>query len=57
MPLLVSCKKDSSFIDKDSYRCKLPFVWSMANSSVILCSTIKHLLFMNTGQMHFLRKR
>ena len=53
MSLLVSFKKDSSFIDKDSYRGKLPFIWYVANSSVILCSTIKQLLFMNTGQMHF----
>ena len=34
--LLVSCKKDSSVIDKDSYRDELPFVWSLANSSGLL---------------------
>ena len=34
--LLVSCKKDSSVINKNSYRDELPFIWSLANSKVIL---------------------
>ena len=29
---LVSCKEDSSVIDKDSYRDELPFLWSLANT-------------------------
>ena len=36
IPLTVSCKKDSSIIDKDSYRDELPFLWSLANLSVVL---------------------
>ena len=34
--LLVSCKKDSSVIDKDSYRDELSFLWSLAHSSVVV---------------------
>ena len=33
--LLVSCKKDSSVIYKDSYRDELPFLLSLANSSLL----------------------
>ena len=33
--MLVSCKKDSSLIDKDSNGDELPFLWSLANSSLL----------------------
>ena len=29
---IVSWKKDSTFIDKDSYKDERPFLWSLANS-------------------------
>ena len=40
------------FIEQHSQVQELILLWSLATSSVI--RTVKHLLFMNTGQIHFL---
>ena len=50
--LLVSCKKDSSVTDKESYRDQLLFygIWLIHRWYY---SAIQHIMFMNTRQMHF----